>query len=194
MSDKTLGELILDYFHEHPGQPLEHSVVVDAVSPEYERRVGHLPRDPWRQIRHFAQQGALVKIKHGVYMYDPDSERPNELHFFPAPVKQLILKRDGYRCVVCGQGRPDGVEVAVDHVVPLDKGGDNSLENGQTLCYRHNNLMKNYSQTEAGKRFFIKLYEEALTKEDNHMVEFCLAVFEVYDRFGVDGHIAVPGR
>jgi 5-methylcytosine-specific restriction endonuclease McrA len=75
-----------------------------------------------------------VKVRKGVYRYDPDLIRYKELQEFPPDVKEAIFKRDGYRCIVCGRGREDGVEIHADHRIPLDKGGTNTLENGQTLC------------------------------------------------------------
>lgn len=48
-----------------------------------------------------------------------------------ARVRQAVLNRDGWRCRECGRaGR-----LEVDHVVPLDKGGDPWAEsNLQCLC------------------------------------------------------------
>lgn len=43
----------------------------------------------------------------------------------------LIFKRDLYRCCLC---RRSGVELELDHIIPLSKGGSNSIENLQTLC------------------------------------------------------------
>ncbi len=45
-----------------------------------------------------------------------------------------ILKRDGYRCQLCGRSQRDGVTLHVDHRVPLAKGGANEDENLWTLC------------------------------------------------------------
>jgi HNH endonuclease len=45
-----------------------------------------------------------------------------------------ILKRDGYRCVVCGQDAAHGVSLEIDHVVPVSKGGTDDEANLQTLC------------------------------------------------------------
>jgi len=97
-----------------------------------------------------------------------------------------------YRCVVCGRGRKDGIELVVDHIKPKDKGGTNSIDNGQTLCMEHNLMKKNYSQTEAGKRYFIKIYEKAIADNDRKMVEFCKKVFDIYDEFKINGHIQRP--
>ena len=50
-----------------------------------------------------------------------------------ARVRRAVFKRDGYRCRACG--RPGRMEV--DHVRPLDRGGDPWNEgNLQSLCRR----------------------------------------------------------
>jgi 5-methylcytosine-specific restriction endonuclease McrA len=87
-----------------------------------------------------------------------------------------------------------GVEIHADHKIPLDKGGTNTIDNGQTLCSEHNFLKKNYSQTEFGKRFLIRLYKDAVEKNDEKMVKFCKEVFDVYDKYGVNGHIRRPNH
>ncbi len=134
----------------------------------------------------------LIKDKKGIYLYDPDHINEVELFDFPPNVKEEIFKRDNYRCVVCGRGIADGVELCADHLKPKDKGGDNSIDNGQTLCMEHNLIKKNYSQTEAGKRYFIKMYKQAKAKHDEKIIGFCKCVFECYDRHGINGHIPRP--
>jgi hypothetical protein len=49
-------------------------------------------------------------------------------------VRWEILKRDGNRCVVCGQGASDGVSLEIDHIVPVSKGGSDEKSNLQVLC------------------------------------------------------------
>lgn len=54
------------------------------------------------------------------------------------PIKKqdrfLVLKRDGYKCRICGRGAGDGVKLHVDHIIPRFKGGKNELPNYWTLC------------------------------------------------------------
>ena len=191
-SKKTVGDLIMEYFKAHPNQDLEHAPVVDYVIEKYSEQRGSPPRDPWRNIRNLYQKGILIQVRKGVYRYDPDYQRDVILWNFDSKTKELILKRDGYKCVVCGRGRSDGVELTIDHKKPRDKGGDSSFDNGQTLCTEHNLLKKNYSRTEAGKRYFIQLYEDAVKVDDKKMVSFCDDVFDVYDNHGIDEHIKRP--
>jgi 5-methylcytosine-specific restriction endonuclease McrA len=136
----------------------------------------------------------LIKVRKGVYKYDPDLVQNKELYEFPPEIKEEIFKRDGYKCIVCGRGREDGVEIHADHKVPLDKGGTNTIDNGQTLCSEHNFLKKTYSQTEFGKRFLIRLYKDAVEKNDRRMIEFCKAIFDIYDRYGMNSHIERPNH
>lgn len=45
-----------------------------------------------------------------------------------------IMKRDGFRCVLCGRGAEDGVKLHVDHIIPVSKGGKTVRSNLRTLC------------------------------------------------------------
>lgn len=190
----TIADLIMEYFRRHAKKDLEHGPVVDWVEKQYLKLYGKKPRDTWRGIRRLHQEGILVKVRKGVYRYDPDIIQHKELYEFPSEVKEEIFRRDEYKCVVCGRGREDGVEIHADHKIPLDKGGANTIDNGQTLCSEHNFLKKNYSQTEFGKRFLIRLYNDAVEKDDKRMVKFCKEVFDIYDKYGINSHIQRPNN
>ncbi|WP_233705821.1 HNH endonuclease [Helicobacter felis] len=124
-----------------------------------------------------------------MYHYDPNfTLRPNLEDFSPT-LKKQILERDGYKCVICGAGQKEGVELHVDHIKPKDLGGQASLENGQTLCARHNFLKKNFNQTETGKKMFMRLLESARKNKEYDLVAFLEEVLSVYEKHGINGHI-----
>ncbi len=189
---KTIRELVFEYFVNHPNEELQHGPVVDWVSEQYFQEQGKTPRDPWRTVRQLHQDGKLVKVRKGVYKYDPDHVHEVTLFEFSPKDREAIFERDSRRCVVCGRGEADGVTLAADHIKPKDRGGTNTIDNGQTLCYEHNLRKRNYSQTEAGKRYFIRMYETAVENDDERMMAFCQAVFDVYDAHYVNGHIDRP--
>ena len=189
---KSISELVMEYFKNHPLEELTHGQVVDWVTSEYLKYHDTPPRDPWRAIRKLHEQGILIQVHKGIYKYDPDYVEEVEQFDFSPKIKEEIFKRDNYRCVVCGRGRQDGVEICADHKKPKDKGGKNTIENGQTLCMEHNLLKKNYSQTEAGKRYFIKIYENAITNNDERIINFCKSIFDIYDEYKINGHIPRP--
>ncbi len=189
---KTIGDLIMEYFRTHPNKDLKHGSVVDWITEQWLKNHDTAPRDPWRAIRKLYQEGVLIKVKKGIYKYDPDYVHEIDLWDFPPDIKEAILNRDHHRCVVCGRGIQNGVELVVDHIKPKDKGGKNDISNGQTLCMEHNLIKKNYSQTEAGKRYFIKMYEKAVDNNDDRMIKFCKAIFDAYDEYGYNRHIHSP--
>ena len=45
-----------------------------------------------------------------------------------------VLKRDGFRCVLCGRTANDGVVLHVDHILPIARGGKTEKSNLRTLC------------------------------------------------------------
>lgn len=46
-----------------------------------------------------------------------------------------ILKRDNFKCQICGRTQADGVKLEVDHIIPISKGGKTVEENLRTLCH-----------------------------------------------------------
>lgn len=55
-----------------------------------------------------------------------------------ASMRYNVLHRDNFRCVLCGASSQDGVQLHVDHIVPLAKGGKTEMDNLRTLCDRCN--------------------------------------------------------
>lgn len=45
-----------------------------------------------------------------------------------------IMKRDNFRCVLCGRTAKEGVKLHVDHILPVAKGGLTVPDNLRTLC------------------------------------------------------------
>lgn len=57
----------------------------------------------------------------------------------PKRLRFLVLRRDGYQCQLCGAAAGDGVQLEVDHKVPIAKGGKTDEDNLWTLCHPCNN-------------------------------------------------------
>lgn len=182
-------ELILEYFRAHPHRDIPHTESVPWLEAEWLARTGKRFADPDRGIRKLHEEGYLQKINKSIYRYDPEQVELRALEDFSAALRAQILERDGYRCVICGLGQENGVELHVDHIKPKDKGGRATLENGQTLCAAHNFRKKNYSQTESGKRMFIRLLDAAQSTGDEEMVAFCREILAVYEKHNINGHI-----
>lgn len=63
----------------------------------------------------------------------PLEEREGRIKL-PPGMKEKVFRNDGYRCRMCGASKEDGIELTIDHIIPLAAGGTNDLDNLQTLC------------------------------------------------------------
>jgi len=190
-TEKSMVQLsiIREYFEMYPNVDIHTKDVVDWVTSAYLERSGKIFRDPDRGIRSLYQRGFLQKIAKGVYKYVPDYAHNKRQENFTTAQKNKILKRDGYKCVICGAGRENGAELHVDHIKPKDMGGLAAIENGQTLCSRHNFLKKNLKQTETGKKMFIRLYELSKKEHNKELKAFCETVLQTFEDFNINEHI-----
>jgi len=182
-------DLLIEFFKNNPNRNIFHPEVVDWATAEYKKRTGKIFRDPDRGIRKLHQEGFLIKIGKGIYKYDPDLVENRIVEDFTTEQKKFILKRDGYKCVMCGKGKKEGMELHVDHIKPKDKGGKATIENAQVLCSQHNFLKKNLNQTETGKKMFIRLYEIAKKENNQKIVDFCIQILETFEKYNINGHI-----
>lgn len=63
----------------------------------------------------------------------------------PLKDRWAVLKRDHYRCKICGASPSSDhqVKLEIDHIIPVAEGGRNDIGNLQTLCQRCNQGKKN---------------------------------------------------
>lgn len=61
--EKSIKDLIIEYFKKHPKQNLQHGPVVDWVEEHYKKLYNKKPRDTWRSIRQLYEEGFLIKVK-----------------------------------------------------------------------------------------------------------------------------------
>jgi len=181
--------IVKEYFTKHPNKDIETPKVVDWVVKEFKKRTGEVFRDPDRAIRSLHQRGFLIKIAKGLYRYEPNFAKNKKQEDFTSAQKKEILEKDGYKCVVCGKGEREGVELHIDHIIPKDKGGKAAIENGQTLCSQHNFLKKNLNQTETAKKMFIHLYELTKVKGETTLNNFSVDILKVFEKYGINRHI-----
>lgn len=52
---------------------------------------------------------------------------------FTAGEWELLKEQYGYRCPACGKREPE-IKLTIDHVIPIAKGGVNTISNIQPLC------------------------------------------------------------
>lgn len=57
-------------------------------------------------------------------------KRPN----LPLAIRRTVFERDQWRCKKCGHHAPTGENLDVHHIVDVADGGDDELENLDTLC------------------------------------------------------------
>ncbi len=73
------------------------------------------------------REAALAEI--GSLGFVPRADEPVREHV-PASVRDAVWHRDGGKCQECGAQ----ADLEFDHVIPVSKGGSNSIENLRVLC------------------------------------------------------------
>lgn len=70
----------------------------------------------------------------------------NKIKVMPA-MRWQVFQRDNWRCVACGRNSENGIILHIDHIIPRSKGGQDHLDNYQTLCETCNIGKGNRDQT-----------------------------------------------
>lgn len=90
-----------------------------------------------RVIRLLRQQGWPVEKRRDGYSRLTSTDRVEARGIretISQKTRYMILHRHAYRCRACGHGAADDARLVIDHIVPVDWGGTNALDNLQALC------------------------------------------------------------
>lgn len=63
-------------------------------------------------------------------------------------IRWQVFQRDKWKCVACGRNSENGIILHIDHIVPRSKGGQDHIDNYQTLCETCNIGKSNKDQTD----------------------------------------------
>lgn len=93
----------------------------------------------------------LLDIKHKKHidkvLKEPWYSRRGQREHIPGQVRYDVLAKSGGVCVACGVSSLVRA-LEVDHIVPVNMGGDNSMSNLQALCYRCNAQKRDRDDTD----------------------------------------------
>lgn len=82
-------------------------------------------------------------------------------------VRFEVFKRDGFTCAYCGS-TPPNVNLEVDHIRPVSKGGGNDIDNLITSCFDCNRGKSNVELTSVPKTVSEKL-KESKEREEQYL-------------------------
>ena len=88
----------------------------------------------YQELKSFFDEFLKLKLQRQTRQYQIKVERAK----MSDSLRYDILKRDNFRCQICGSSASDGVKLHVDHIIPVSRGGKTATENLRTLCDRCN--------------------------------------------------------
>lgn len=74
------------------------------------------------------------------------NHRRNIREYIPGSVKYEVLKRANFHCELCGISAEERA-LEVDHIIPVNKKGENNIDNYQALCYSCNAMKRDTDNT-----------------------------------------------
>lgn len=106
-----------------------------------------------------------------IYKLSEQYRRKKERGKLTPGLRYDILKRDNFKCQICGRTQEDGITLEVDHKIPIAKGGKTEPDNLWTLCRDCNRGKSNKYKGETASQFIsrIKSSEKLLNAYNNEV-------------------------
>lgn len=78
----------------------------------------------------------FAKYKNGSLIIEPYINARKSRKAINNSIKYDVMKRDNFKCNYCGKSpaTDSNVELQIDHILPITKGGDNHISNLKTIC------------------------------------------------------------
>ena len=148
----------IDYYTEitkiMPGKVLRKHKVVDYSEGNFKMDLSKLTREEKDiLIETCDKKIAEYEEKYGKKIW---KHRARNSRVISGSIRYKVLTRAKHRCELCGINAEEKA-LDVDHIVPINKGGPNVLENMQALCYTCNSQKSDKDDTDF--RLWQGLYE-----------------------------------
>lgn len=91
-------------------------------------------RNRYKSTKLYGEESICRMIEVAKRKEQEQSSKEYQRKLLTPKLRYEIMKRDHFRCVLCGKESKDGVELEVDHIHPVSKGGKTVPENLRTLC------------------------------------------------------------
>lgn len=191
----SVRNIILSFFKRNPTKWYTYEDLEKTAYKECEKIKGRKIKDPNTQVRDASREGYLLKKKVGQVAYYKLNPNPNikTPSHFSEKVKKEILKRDNYSCVYCGMGINNGVKIEIDHIVSKQKGGSNTIDNGQVLCEAHNQMKKNKTQFEALHKLLFKINKNAIKNKNSKIIDFTKYLLDGWTIYNIENSFKMQG-
>ena len=118
-----------------------------SVRKQYDSPAG---RNHYAESAKFHRRTVSSWLQTACNKIEQEQNKERQRSLMTASLRYDVLKRDHFRCVLCGRSANDGVRLHVDHILPVAKGGKTVLWNLRTLCSECN-LGKSDKYDEAGE-------------------------------------------
>lgn len=135
----SVRDKILKFLRVNVGRPVTNEELryVSGEKTEWARRVRELRTEHGWPIA--TKTTGRPDLDIGVYILQADRQSPKHDRRIPDDVRRSVLRRDGYRCTMCGWSHKewnpsDPRHLELHHVTHHVRGGANVKENLKTLC------------------------------------------------------------
>jgi len=190
----------IDYYTEitknMPGNVLRKNKIVDYNSNNFELDLSEISKEQREELIKICDvKIAEYEEKYGKKIW---KHRARDSRIISGSIRYIVLKNAKNRCELCGIHK-DVKALDVDHIVPINKGGPNVIENMQALCYTCNSQKSDTDSTDF--RLWKGMYEKRETScticnlEKSAKIYNTLA-FAIKDKFPVteSHHLIIPRR
>lgn len=134
MSGEEFARRESDMFHRRKLKPPKATARVRASvtyrSPKGQNSYSRGIEWDWQRLQFGLAEARAERERQSTSQYLRQRERA----MMTDRLRMQILRRDNFRCRMCGAAGPDGVELHVDHITPVSRGGKTLPENLQALC------------------------------------------------------------
>jgi len=173
----------LEVLMKYKNQILTTGFITEEAAKIYKSKTGKAYKElTGRHVRKLRERGLIKTPNKGNFIFDGDFSF-SRVSPFSEKLKKEILKRDKYICQMCGVKSQNGANLTVDHIIPQDRFGKATLDNGMCLCTKCENLKSNYGVYDFGKRMFKKYYQISKKKNDNKMMNFFKEILSVFEKY-----------